>query len=86
VICRSKENDSTTYRLVGVVEHMGSMTGGHYIAYVRACKIGGRQQHPRSVSKSSWFYASDGHVREASLEEVLNCEAYLLFYERVVEG
>ncbi|GJN33535.1 hypothetical protein PR202_gb22146 [Eleusine coracana subsp. coracana] len=35
---RSKENDSTMYRLVGVVEHMGSMTGGHYIAYVRASK------------------------------------------------
>ncbi|TVU08816.1 hypothetical protein EJB05_42231 [Eragrostis curvula] len=78
---RSKENDSTTYRLVGVVEHMGSMTGGHYIAYVRACKIGGRQQ--QSTGSKSWFYASDGHVREASLEEVLNCEAYLLFYERV---
>ncbi|XP_062193156.1 ubiquitin carboxyl-terminal hydrolase 1-like isoform X2 [Phragmites australis] len=78
---RSKENDNTTYRLVGVVEHMGSMTGGHYIAYVRAGKIGGRQQ--QSSSTKSWFYASDGQVREASLQEVLNCEAYLLFYERV---
>uniref|UniRef100_A0A0A9EBU8 USP domain-containing protein n=1 Tax=Arundo donax TaxID=35708 RepID=A0A0A9EBU8_ARUDO len=78
---RSKENDNTTYRLVGVVEHMGSMTGGHYIAYVRAGKIGGRQQ--QSSSSNSWFYASDGQVREASLHEVLNCEAYLLFYERV---
>ncbi|KAL6655284.1 hypothetical protein ACP70R_006110 [Stipagrostis hirtigluma subsp. patula] len=77
---RSKENDNTIYRLVGVVEHMGSMSGGHYIAYVRASKIGGRQQQSRG---SSWFYASDGHVREASLEEVLKCEAYLLFYERV---
>ncbi|KAL6846813.1 hypothetical protein ACP4OV_024261 [Aristida adscensionis] len=78
---RSTENDNTTYRLVGVVEHMGSMTGGHYIAYVRAGKIGGR--HQQQSSGKSWFYASDAHVREASLEEVLKCEAYLLFYERV---
>ncbi|XP_020179647.1 ubiquitin carboxyl-terminal hydrolase 2 isoform X2 [Aegilops tauschii subsp. strangulata] len=80
---RSKDNDITTYRLVAVVEHMGSMTGGHYVAYVRSGKIGGRQQQSRS--SKSWFYASDSHVRETSLEEVLNCEAYILFYERVAE-
>jgi len=78
---RCNENTTSTYRLVGVVEHLGTMTGGHYIAYVRACKIGGRQQ--QSSGSKSWFYASDGQVREASLEEVLNCEAYILFYERV---
>ncbi|KAJ1290298.1 hypothetical protein BS78_02G232700 [Paspalum vaginatum] len=78
---RCKENNTTTYRLVGVVEHLGTMTGGHYIAYVRAGKIGGRQQ--QSSGSKSWFYASDGQVREASLEEVLSCEAYILFYERV---
>nr|CAB3457505.1 unnamed protein product [Digitaria exilis] len=77
---RCKENN-TTYRLVSVVEHMGTMTGGHYVAYVRAAKIGGRQQQNRG--SQSWFYASDGHVRETSLEDVLNCEAYILFYERV---
>ncbi|RLN35457.1 ubiquitin carboxyl-terminal hydrolase 2-like [Panicum miliaceum] len=80
---RCKENNNTTYRLVGVVEHLGTMTGGHYIAYVRAAKIGGRQQQSSGVK--SWFYTSDGQVREASLEEVLNCEAYILFYERVAD-
>ncbi|CAL5073465.1 unnamed protein product [Urochloa decumbens] len=78
---RCKETNSTTYRLVGVVEHLGTMTCGHYIAYVRADKIGGRQQ--QSSGSKSWFYASDGQVREASLKEVLNCEAYILFYERM---
>lgn len=78
---RCKETNNTIYHLVGVVEHLGTMTGGHYIAYVRAAKIGGRQQ--QSSGLKSWFYASDGQVREASLEEVLNCEAYILFYERV---
>ncbi|KAG8049731.1 hypothetical protein GUJ93_ZPchr0009g370 [Zizania palustris] len=78
---RSKENDSTTYRLVGVVEHLGTMSAGHYVAYVRTGKIGGLQQ--RSSDSKSWFYASDAQIREASLEEVLKCEAYILFYERV---
>jgi len=59
------------------------MTGGHYVAYVRAAKIGGRQQ--QSSGLKSWFYASDGQVKEASLEEVLNCKAYILFYERVAD-
>ncbi|CAM0952207.1 unnamed protein product [Alopecurus aequalis] len=80
---RSKENVSTTYRLVAVVEHMGTMTGGHYVAHVRSGKIGGRQQQSRA--SKSWFYASDSQVRETSLEEVLRCEAYILFYERVAE-
>uniref|UniRef100_A0ACD5YE17 Uncharacterized protein n=1 Tax=Avena sativa TaxID=4498 RepID=A0ACD5YE17_AVESA len=80
---RSKENDSTTYRLVAVVEHMGSMTCGHYVAYVRSGKIGGRQQQSRATK--SWFYASDSQVRETSLQEVLNCEAYILFYEKAAD-
>jgi hypothetical protein len=81
--CRCTRRTNTgTYRLVGVVEHLGTMMGGHYIAYVRACKIGGRQQQS-SGSKSWLFYASDGEVREASLEGVLDCEAYVLFYDRV---
>jgi ubiquitin carboxyl-terminal hydrolase 16/45 len=83
LIRRSKENDSTTYRLVAVVEHIGSMTCGHYVAFVRSGKIGGRQQQCRT--SKSWFYASDSQVRETSLSEVLKCEAYILFYERVVE-
>ena len=83
VTCRCKENNNTAYRLVGVVEHLGTMTGGHYVAYVRAAKIGGRQQ--QSSGLKSWFYASDGQVKEASLEEVLNCKAYILFYERVAD-
>jgi ubiquitin carboxyl-terminal hydrolase 16/45 len=30
-----------------------------------------------------WFYVSDSHVREVSESEVLNAQAYLLFYERI---
>ena len=73
---------NTLYQLVGVVEHIGDPAGrAHYVSYVRANKMEGPKQH--SSESKSWFYASDGQVREASLEEVLNCEAYILFYERV---
>uniref|UniRef100_A0A1D1XLJ2 Ubiquitin carboxyl-terminal hydrolase n=1 Tax=Anthurium amnicola TaxID=1678845 RepID=A0A1D1XLJ2_9ARAE len=76
---RCKDNGSFSYHLVGVVEHSGSMRGGHYIAYVRGEKNLGKTQK----DVSSWFYASDAHVREVSLHEVLQSEAYILFYERV---
>lgn len=82
------------YRLIGVVEHSGSMRGGHYVAYVRGgsgetkeeqdgAYIEGRQS---KCEKSTWFYCSDTHVRESGLGEVLGCEAYILFYQRIESG
>ncbi|XP_065084616.1 ubiquitin carboxyl-terminal hydrolase 16/45 [Ochlerotatus camptorhynchus] len=153
------------YSLYGIVEHSGTMHGGHYVAYVKV-----RPQLPRddmrweflpkgskaeldqkdeealqlerelakeqarnmttaardsddalssssslSSSRSStgmttsdgdeegavgytpkaeilpdvdpppgkWYYVSDSHVRETTEEQVLNAQAYLLFYERI---
>ncbi|CAK8567075.1 unnamed protein product [Lathyrus sativus] len=72
------------YQLVGIVEHSGTMRGGHYVAYVR----GGQKNREKVDNKenenvnSTWYYASDAYVREVSLDEVLRCEAYILFYER----
>lgn len=77
---RSEEKDKCCYRLLGLVEHSGTMTRGHYVAYVRG-------ERPRAKAEKgnspTWFYASDSHVREISLSEVLKSEAYILFYERV---
>uniref|UniRef100_A0A0E0CE76 USP domain-containing protein n=1 Tax=Oryza meridionalis TaxID=40149 RepID=A0A0E0CE76_9ORYZ len=74
----SEDKDNLSYRLVGVVEHRGlGNDAGHFLAYVRASP---RQQ---TSGSSSWFRASDDSIREVSLEEVLKCEAYLLFYERM---
>jgi ubiquitin carboxyl-terminal hydrolase 16/45 len=81
-IYRSVDTERYVYRLLGVVEHLGTMRGGHYIAYVR-----GDERNNGKADKeqggSVWYYASDAHVREVSLEEVLRCDAYLLFYEKV---
>ncbi|XP_004296763.1 PREDICTED: ubiquitin carboxyl-terminal hydrolase 2 [Fragaria vesca subsp. vesca] len=77
--CREKENYE--YHLIGVVEHSGTMRGGHYVAYVR----GGERSKGKTGNEKighAWYYASDAHVREVSLEEVLHCEAYILFYEK----
>ncbi|KAF8668431.1 hypothetical protein HU200_052244 [Digitaria exilis] len=81
---RSEDKDNTTYRLVGVVEHSGnSLHKGHYVTYVRGSRTGSEQQ--QSSGSSSWFYATDRIIREVPLDEVLKCDAYLLFYEQTVD-
>lgn len=69
-MCRAKGEGKCVYRLLGVVEHLGTMRGGHYVAYVRG-------------SGTVWYHVSDAYVREVSLDEVLRCDAYLLFYELI---
>ena len=36
-----------------------------------------------STMDDQWYYISDSHVRKSSLSEVLECQAYILFYERL---
>lgn len=80
--CRDK--GSCIYRLIGVVEHLGTMRGGHYVGYVRCHQdeICEDVRKDGSSRKSTWYYVSDSLVRRASLSEVLRSEAYLLFYEK----
>ena len=33
---------------------------------------------------SRWYHVSDSHVSETSESSVLKCQAYLLFYERII--
>ncbi|KAI4974816.1 hypothetical protein ZWY2020_048423, partial [Hordeum vulgare] len=74
----SEDKGNSSYRLVGVIEHRGhALNVGHYVAYVRA---GPKQQ---SSGSSSWVHASDCAIKEVPLKEVLGCEAYMLFYERM---
>ncbi|KAL9232771.1 hypothetical protein vseg_007841 [Gypsophila vaccaria] len=77
-------SESCIYRLLGVVEHSGSMRGGHYIAYVRGGKRKGRSEEESHRQRHNvWYHASDAYVRETTLEEVLRSEAYILFYEKI---
>ncbi|KAH7664142.1 Ubiquitinyl hydrolase 1 protein [Dioscorea alata] len=77
---RSDKTEKCSYRLVGVVEHSGGMSGGHYVAYVRGERSKGKDL---KSSGPAWYYASDAFVRGVSLNEVLQSDAYILFYERV---
>ncbi|KAK4356847.1 hypothetical protein RND71_022457 [Anisodus tanguticus] len=78
---RCLQKEVYKYRLVGVVEHSGTMRGGHYVAYVRGGpKIAGKD---KDAENYVWYYASDAYVREVPLEEVLRSEAYILFYEEI---
>ncbi|XP_043398619.1 ubiquitin carboxyl-terminal hydrolase 45 isoform X1 [Chelonia mydas] len=85
------------YTLYGIVEHSGSMRGGHYAAYVKVrtpCKkllehiasnrnVQGLKEAV-GASAGQWVYVSDVHVQMVPESRVLNSQAYLLFYERIL--
>lgn len=81
---RCCDKGSFIYRLIGVVEHLGTMKGGHYVGYVRCHQdeICEDVRKDGSSRKSPWYYVSDSHVKRVPLSEVLGSEAYLLFYEK----
>ncbi|CAM9576922.1 unnamed protein product [Choristocarpus tenellus] len=56
------------YDLFAVVNHTGTMSQGHYTAFVR--EVG------------RWFRFDDTWVTEVDEEEVLGSKAYILFYMR----
>ncbi|KAE8602840.1 hypothetical protein XENTR_v10014146 [Xenopus tropicalis] len=89
------EDKCVLYSLYGIVEHSGSMRGGHYTAYVKirmpfkkvSEKIPGNKnsvgQRGGPELSSQWVYVSDTHVQMVSESRVLSSQAYLLFYEKL---
>jgi ubiquitin C-terminal hydrolase len=61
------------YRLYGVVDHAGSMGGGHYISYT--CYEEAGERH--------WYMISDSMFRKTTEKRALEAEGYILFYKRV---
>ncbi|CAH1638446.1 unnamed protein product [Spodoptera littoralis] len=61
------------YRLSAAVLHVGGPRSGHFATYRRG----------NGFEAKRWWYTSDTLVHEVSLQEVLRCSAYMLFYERV---
>lgn len=77
-LARSSKNDASVvppkelkYRLYGIVEHSGTISGGHYVCYVRK-------------ESGAWYYISDSHFSEVSEESIKkNKSGYLYFYEQI---
>ncbi|BEJ14298.1 hypothetical protein CspHIS471_0400650 [Cutaneotrichosporon sp. HIS471] len=85
------------YRLYAVVVHLGTMLGGHYVAYVLVDpeRLFTRPGDPPELmdrltldgrtekpDRRVWCYASDTQIRLASVQEVMAARAYLCFYEK----
>ena len=64
------------YRLVAVVVHLGDINSGHFVTYRRAPSTIGQRFPER------WLYTSDTLVRKASVTEVMDANAYMMFYEK----
>ena len=67
----------SNYHLYGVINHIGSLNGGHYYSYVKDyITHDGEKQFG-----NTWYCCNDTNVREISLNDVLNSNnAYMLFY------
>ncbi|KAG7308329.1 hypothetical protein JYU34_005524 [Plutella xylostella] len=64
--------DRALYSLAAAVVHVGGPRSGHFATYRRG----------NGFEAKRWWYTSDTLVHEVSLQEVLRCAAYMLFYER----
>ncbi|EGG22430.1 peptidase C19 family protein [Cavenderia fasciculata] len=71
--CPKTSKQSHLYVLNGVVEHMGSMGGGHYVAHIY------------EDQNDNWYYVSDSSYRNQTLGQVLQNQAYVLFYKKVTQ-
>ncbi|WVQ95581.1 hypothetical protein IAU59_002678 [Kwoniella sp. CBS 9459] len=57
------------YDLYGVSNHMGTLSSGHYTAYVKSSK--------------GWQFCEDSRITKAGEKDVVSRPAYILFYKRV---
>ncbi|RZC81962.1 hypothetical protein C5167_044526 [Papaver somniferum] len=72
-------SDKLEYHLIGVVVHEGSVDTGHCFAYVRGDKTVGSEEDNKDFT---WYCLNDSVVHEVSLQQVLESQAYMLFYEK----
>ncbi|KAI9807724.1 MAG: ubiquitin-specific protease doa4 [Phylliscum demangeonii] len=62
------------YDAYGVVQHFGSLTGGHYTSLIRG------------ASPGQWMLFNDQHISNCTARNVCTAAAYLLFYVRTNAG
>ena len=73
------------YDLFGVINHLGSLSGGHYTAHVKVspCSSDGVEEASIAFEESErWLHIDDDLVEAAKPEDVVTDGAYVLFYRR----
>ena len=65
----SKENPGTKYKLIGVINHYGGSSFGHYTAYC--------------LNDGKWFEYNDDSVSLINENNIISSAAYVLFYKRI---
>ena len=70
--CVTEDHCYAVYDLVCVCNHSGTADSGHYYAY--CCD--------RYEGEQRWFAFNDDLVKPLKEEEVVTCDAYILFYRR----
>lgn len=62
--------------MIGVINHMGTINGGHYVAYVNM------SVHPENEEEFDWVCFNDTRRYKLSRNQVeYNSDAYILFYK-----
>ena len=59
------------YYLVALISHIGSIEGGHYVAYIK--------------HNDKWYKCDDSFICEVEEEDVKNAQAYMLYYAKCEE-
>jgi ubiquitin C-terminal hydrolase len=62
------------YHLYGVINHIGSLGGGHYYSYIK-------DYNKDNQFENRWYLCNDTNVREIPFDDVMKSNnAYILFY------
>ena len=63
-------NKNAKYNLYGIVCHMGSINGGHYIAIAKN-------------NSNQWKIYNDNNITNCNDNNIINNKAYILFYKKI---
>ena len=66
------------YKLHGIINHIGSMNGGHYYSFVK------KLNEDNKTFDDQWICCNDSQVNTISEEEAMTSQnAYMLFYSLI---
>lgn len=66
----TKYGKNVFYELYGVINHTGSVEGGHYTSYIKN-------------QNNKWYHYNDTNIKELQENEICSSKAYCLFYRKI---